>query len=100
MQVAAGTSAAAVLPLTLKLQGCADAGVCYPPTKWNTEVRYAPGNAGAATTPAPAAAATDLLAAAEQRRDSGGALAAVLGKGDAAGPSAASDPLRLRAPPA
>lgn len=28
----------AKLPLELKLQGCADAGLCYPPLTWNTEV--------------------------------------------------------------
>ena len=26
------------LPIELKLQGCADAGLCYPPQKWKTEV--------------------------------------------------------------
>jgi thiol:disulfide interchange protein DsbD len=26
------------LPLELKLQGCADAGLCYPPLTWKTEV--------------------------------------------------------------
>ena len=34
---AAGGSAAAV-PITLKLQGCADAGLCYPPMSWETRV--------------------------------------------------------------
>ena len=34
---AAGGSAAAVL-ITLKLQGCADAGLCYPPMSWETRV--------------------------------------------------------------
>jgi thiol:disulfide interchange protein DsbD len=28
----------AKLPLELKLQGCADAGLCYPPLTWKTEV--------------------------------------------------------------
>jgi thioredoxin:protein disulfide reductase len=28
----------AKLPIELKLQGCADAGLCYPPLKWKTEV--------------------------------------------------------------
>jgi thiol:disulfide interchange protein DsbD len=28
----------AKLPLELRLQGCADAGLCYPPQKWQTEV--------------------------------------------------------------
>ncbi len=26
------------LPIELKLQGCADAGLCYPPLKWKTQV--------------------------------------------------------------
>ena len=29
-------------PLELKLQGCADAGLCYPPLTWKTEVAAAP----------------------------------------------------------
>jgi thiol:disulfide interchange protein DsbD len=29
------------LPVELKLQGCADAGLCYPPLKWKTEVSLA-----------------------------------------------------------
>jgi thiol:disulfide interchange protein DsbD len=36
------------LPLALKLQGCADAGLCYPPTTWKTSVALptaAPGGA-------------------------------------------------------
>src|SRR5690606_15194749 len=31
-------STPATLPLELKLQGCADAGLCYPPLTWKTEV--------------------------------------------------------------
>nr|MBO2487605.1 thiol:disulfide interchange protein [Gammaproteobacteria bacterium] len=27
-----------ILPIELKLQGCADAGLCYPPMRWKTEV--------------------------------------------------------------
>src|SRR5690606_36654437 len=27
-----------ILPIELKLQGCADAGICYPPMRWKTEV--------------------------------------------------------------
>jgi len=42
--------------LKLKWQGCADAGLCYPPTTWTTTVA-AP--AAAATAAGPAAAATD-----------------------------------------
>lgn len=33
----AGTEPAKIL-LELKLQGCADAGICYPPLRWKTEV--------------------------------------------------------------
>jgi len=40
----------AKLPLELKLQGCADAGLCYPPQKWKTEVVLpAAGTAAAAS---------------------------------------------------
>lgn len=30
------------IPLELKLQGCADAGLCYPPLTWKTEVTLQP----------------------------------------------------------
>jgi thiol:disulfide interchange protein DsbD len=30
------------LPITLKLQGCADAGLCYPPQRWAVNVRVPP----------------------------------------------------------
>jgi thiol:disulfide interchange protein DsbD len=50
-----------VLNVELRLQGCADAGLCYPPQKWQTEVKL------------PAAAA------------SGGGLSALLGKKSAPG---------------
>ena len=33
------------LPLELKLQGCADAGLCYPPLTWKTEVASASASA-------------------------------------------------------
>jgi thioredoxin:protein disulfide reductase len=49
-----------VLNVELRLQGCADAGLCYPPQKWKTEVKL------------PAAAAV------------GGGLSALLGKKSAA----------------
>jgi thiol:disulfide interchange protein DsbD len=90
VMVTSAAAAAATLPLTLKLQGCADAGLCYPPTQWNTEVRFS----GAAATgePITAATAAELLAAAE-RRASDGSIAAVLGRGDAAATRAASDPV-------
>ena len=86
--VSAGT-----LPLTLKLQGCADAGLCYPPTRWNVDVKHAAvatGDSAAAgitsvdaiaSSTVPAGAA-ELLGAAE-RREGGDALAAVLGNGAA-----------------
>lgn len=32
----------AQLPIELKLQGCADAGLCYPPMVWKTQVALAP----------------------------------------------------------
>lgn len=36
----------AQLPLELKLQGCADAGLCYPPLTWRTQVDVPAGRAG------------------------------------------------------
>ncbi len=38
-----GTPAAQALALVLKLQGCADAGLCYPPLRWKTSVSTASG---------------------------------------------------------
>ena len=55
-----------LLNVELRLQGCADAGLCYPPQKWKTEVKL------------PAASA-----AAGQSK-SGGGLSALLGKKSAA----------------
>ncbi len=58
------TSAEAVgtaLPVDLKLQGCADAGLCYPPTTWRASVKLA---AAPATVAAPAARGLDLFSAA------------------------------------
>jgi thiol:disulfide interchange protein DsbD len=52
----------AKLALELRLQGCADAGLCYPPQKWQTEVAL------------PAAG-----------KSAGGGLGALLGKKPAAG---------------
>jgi len=40
--------------LHLKLQGCADAGLCYPPQNWSTSVHW-PGGAAGPTAAAPAA---------------------------------------------
>jgi thioredoxin:protein disulfide reductase len=36
-----GAAAGTPLPLKLKLQGCADAGLCYPPTTWDGSVTLA-----------------------------------------------------------
>lgn len=41
----AGNAGRAV-PITLKLQGCADAGLCYPPTAWTTTVDVPAGASG------------------------------------------------------
>jgi thiol:disulfide interchange protein DsbD len=41
------------LPLTLRLQGCADAGLCYPPARWQAALTLP--EVGAAPGPAPAA---------------------------------------------
>ena len=65
-----------VLELKLKLQGCADAGLCYPPQSWLAHVRLP---AAAATPAAPAAAAAPV-----------GLLGKLVGK--AAPSSAASGP--------
>ncbi len=45
------------LPLELRLQGCADAGLCYPPLTWKTDVSLP-----AATTPASTSGARSLFA--------------------------------------
>ncbi len=63
----ARVASSGTLPLTLKLQGCADAGLCYPPTRWDADVKYTAG----------------AVPAAADRRNGGGALAAVLGQTDA-----------------
>ncbi len=55
-------AAAQTVPLTLKLQGCADAGLCYPPMSWETTVNVP-------------AAASGIDAVLAQSR-SGGALGA------------------------
>jgi thiol:disulfide interchange protein DsbD len=41
-----GTRGPAALELTLKLQGCADAGLCYPPQNWVTHVTLPAAAAG------------------------------------------------------
>jgi thiol:disulfide interchange protein DsbD len=43
--------AQATLPVVLKVQGCADAGLCYPPQRWTASVALPP----VAATPAPVA---------------------------------------------
>jgi thiol:disulfide interchange protein DsbD len=47
------------LPITLKLQGCADAGLCFPPQRWPVSVQVppAPAVAQAAAEPVASAAA-------------------------------------------
>jgi thiol:disulfide interchange protein DsbD len=49
------------LPLELRLQGCADAGLCYPPLTWKTQVTLAQSNNGTA------GAARSLLASSSRR---------------------------------
>jgi thiol:disulfide interchange protein DsbD len=56
---AAGGEHASKLALELRLQGCADAGLCYPPQKWQTEV---------------------ALPAADRGLGKGGGLGSLLGK--------------------
>ncbi|HRX89833.1 MAG TPA: protein-disulfide reductase DsbD [Steroidobacteraceae bacterium] len=45
----AGAAPGGVVPLELRLQGCADAGLCYPPTTWRTSVTLPAAAGGAAT---------------------------------------------------
>ncbi len=65
--VAAGNGVRAV-PITLKLQGCADAGLCYPPTAWHTTVTVP---AVATLEAATSGAATGIDAVLAQARASG-----------------------------
>ena len=56
------------VPITLKLQGCADAGLCYPPTTWNATVAVpVVSRLGAA----PSGVATGIDAVLAQARASG-----------------------------
>ena len=84
----APAAGAGVLPLTLKLQGCADAGLCYPPTRWDASVPF---QAAAAAASGAAEPSPTEPGAAAGRRDGGGALAAVLGQGTAASGVGASN---------
>ncbi|MFO1426359.1 MAG: protein-disulfide reductase DsbD [Steroidobacteraceae bacterium] len=60
-----GATTARELPVTLKLQGCADAGLCYPPMRWTANVRVpAAATAAAATTAAASTAASTVATAA------------------------------------
>lgn len=71
-QRAAGTTGP--LQLVLKLQGCADAGLCYPPQRWTVDVAL-PTAAPAAGPAAPGAAGggvRDLAALARSRPAAGG----------------------------
>ncbi len=51
---AAPATAPRDLPITLKLQGCADAGLCYPPQRWPASVRVPPAPGAVAPSLAPA----------------------------------------------
>ncbi len=52
----------AKLPIELRLQGCADAGLCYPPQRWKTQVALgAAGGLGALLGKKPATANDDFL---------------------------------------
>ena len=60
------------VPITLKLQGCADAGLCYPPTTWNATVAVpVVSRLGAA----PSGVATGIDAVLAQARASGSGAA-------------------------
>ncbi len=56
------------VPITLKLQGCADAGLCYPPTTWNATVAVPVVSSLGAV---PSGAATGIDAVLAQARASG-----------------------------
>jgi thiol:disulfide interchange protein DsbD len=92
------------LPLTLKLQGCADAGLCYPPARWQASLALP--EVGARPDPAPiagSAAAGDglfarLRGAASRPGASGGAATNAFLPVDAAFPltAVADGPDRIR----
>ncbi|MFO0335003.1 MAG: protein-disulfide reductase DsbD domain-containing protein, partial [Pseudomonadota bacterium] len=68
----------AAIDLKLKLQGCADAGLCYPPSTWTTKVALptqAAGAAGGAANGATGGASTSTAASGS---GVGGALAGLL----------------------
>jgi thiol:disulfide interchange protein DsbD len=71
--------------LKLKLQGCADAGLCYPPQNWTTAVKWPGAAAVPAGPPAASAAAGNAASATGTSADSGPArqldLRAILGRG-------------------
>jgi len=56
--------------LAIKSQGCADAGLCYPPQVWVTNVSLPP--AGTAAVPAPPGGRLDALLGPAATRDGGG----------------------------
>jgi thiol:disulfide interchange protein DsbD len=64
---AASAGASFDLPLALKLQGCADAGLCYPPTTWDASVTVPPAAAasGGALASGAATSGIDALLAAQ-----------------------------------
>jgi thiol:disulfide interchange protein DsbD len=55
-------AAPATLNLKLKLQGCADAGLCYPPQTWPTQVRLPAQKAAVSAAATGAGAGNDLFA--------------------------------------
>ncbi|MBX3694088.1 MAG: protein-disulfide reductase DsbD [Steroidobacteraceae bacterium] len=60
------------VPITLKLQGCADAGLCYPPTSWETVVSVPAAATAADTTATAGSGPTGLDALLAQARSGGG----------------------------
>lgn len=50
--IVAGATRPATLPIELKLQGCADAGLCYTPLTWKTEVSLPPAATASASSSA------------------------------------------------
>ncbi len=73
-----GAKAGDTVALKLKWQGCADAGLCYPPSVWDATVKVA----AAAAAPAAAAATTADKIFAERAKPTAGAAANAADSGD------------------
>ena len=72
-----GAKAGDTVALKIKWQGCADAGLCYPPTVWDASVKVA-GTAAASTT----STADKIFAERERAKPASGAAASAADSGD------------------